>query len=201
MGSKLFVGGLAWATNDESLAAHFEQCGEVIDAKVVTERDTGRSRGFGFVTFADEASAQSAKETLHGSSLDGREIRVDVRQNVLSWRWWRWWRLSWRRWRRRWLRWWQPLVSVWHRVIRCRPTGDQPKRPRSFATHLDISSTSSPASDNTVTNSSSYVTRPKSMVVTRFNSGRRAPSSRSAFFEHLREVDRPAFLEQPAYMV
>ena len=78
MGSKLFVGGLAWATNDESLAAHFEQCGEVTDAKVVTERDTGRSRGFGFVTFADDASAQSAKETLHGTSLDGREIRVDV---------------------------------------------------------------------------------------------------------------------------
>jgi len=76
--AKLFVGGLAWATKDEGLKAHFEQCGEVTDAKVIMERDTGRSRGFGFVTFGDEASATQAVNTLNGSDLDGRSIRVDT---------------------------------------------------------------------------------------------------------------------------
>jgi cold-inducible RNA-binding protein len=77
MSSKLFVGGLAWATHDETLKAHFEKCGEVTDAKVIMERDSGRSRGFGFVTFADEATATKAREELNGSDLDGRSIRVD----------------------------------------------------------------------------------------------------------------------------
>ncbi|MDE0882238.1 MAG: RNA-binding protein [Myxococcota bacterium] len=75
--SKLFVGGLAWATRDESLKALFEQFGEVTDAKVIMDRDTGRSRGFGFVTFADAANAATAKNELHDSDLDGRTIRVD----------------------------------------------------------------------------------------------------------------------------
>ena len=77
MGSKLFVGGLAWATTDDSLAAHFEEFGEVNEAKVVTDRETGRSRGFGFVTFSEDTSANAAKEALDGSDLDGRTIRVD----------------------------------------------------------------------------------------------------------------------------
>jgi RNA recognition motif-containing protein len=77
MSSKLFVGGLAWATRDETLKAHFDSCGEVTDAKVIMERDTGRSRGFGFVTFADEESASKAQAELNGSELDGRSIRVD----------------------------------------------------------------------------------------------------------------------------
>jgi len=76
--SKLFVGGLAWATRDETLKAHFEQSGEVTDAKVIMERDTGRSRGFGFVTFVDAESAAKAREALNGSELDGRSIRVDT---------------------------------------------------------------------------------------------------------------------------
>ena len=74
MSSKLFVGGLAWATSDESLHAHFEQFGEVTEAKVITDRDTGRSRGFGFVTFAEESSASEAQSALHGTELDGRTI-------------------------------------------------------------------------------------------------------------------------------
>ena len=77
MGSKLFVGGLAWATSDESLRAHFEEFGEVTETKVVTDRETGRSRGFGFVTYADETNANEAKEALNNSELDGRTIRVD----------------------------------------------------------------------------------------------------------------------------
>lgn len=77
MGSKLFVGGLAWATSDESLRTHFEEYGEVTETKVVTDRETGRSRGFGFVTYAEEASADAAKDALNNSELDGRTIRVD----------------------------------------------------------------------------------------------------------------------------
>ena len=77
MSNKLFVGGLAWATTDDSLRAHFEAFGEVTDAKVITDRDTGRSRGFGFVTFAEGDNAASAQGELHGTELDGRSIRVD----------------------------------------------------------------------------------------------------------------------------
>ena len=78
MSSKLFVGGLAWATRDETLREHFAQCGEVTDAKVIMERETGRSRGFGFVTFADAETAAKAREELNNSDLDGRSIRVDT---------------------------------------------------------------------------------------------------------------------------
>ena len=60
MAKKLFVGGLAWATTSEGLRKAFEEFGEVIDAKVITERETGRSRGFGFVTLADDAAAYRA---------------------------------------------------------------------------------------------------------------------------------------------
>lgn len=73
---KVFVGSLAWATTDESLSDFFAQCGEVVEAKVITDRDTGRSRGFGFVTFTDEDGARKATE-LDGESLEGRNIHVD----------------------------------------------------------------------------------------------------------------------------
>ncbi|MEE2835345.1 MAG: RNA-binding protein [Myxococcota bacterium] len=78
MSTKLFVGGLAWATRDDSLRDHFAQCGDVTDAKVIMERETGRSRGFGFVTFADAETAAKAREELNNSELDGRAIRVDT---------------------------------------------------------------------------------------------------------------------------
>jgi RNA recognition motif-containing protein len=77
MSLKLFVGGLAWATGDDSLRSHFEQYGEVTEAKVVTDRETGRSRGFGFVTFSEENGASTARDATNGSDLDGRTIRVD----------------------------------------------------------------------------------------------------------------------------
>ena len=59
MSNKLFVGGISWNTSDQGLAQAFEPFGDVIEAKIITDRDTGRSRGFGFVTMgsADEASA------------------------------------------------------------------------------------------------------------------------------------------------
>lgn len=73
---KLFVGSLAWATTDDSLKAHFESCGTVASAKVVTDRETNRSRGFGFVEFEDDAEADKAIEKLNNSELDGRTITV-----------------------------------------------------------------------------------------------------------------------------
>ena len=77
MTNRLFVGGLAWATDDARLLEAFEQYGEVVEAKVIADRETGRSRGFGFVTFAQADDAQAALE-LNDQELDGRAIRVDV---------------------------------------------------------------------------------------------------------------------------
>ena len=74
---KVFVGGLAWATRDEGLREAFEQFGPVSDAKVITDRDTGRSRGFGFVTIEDDAGAEEAIAQMDGANLDGRSIRVN----------------------------------------------------------------------------------------------------------------------------
>ena len=74
---KLFVGGLAWATTDASLRTAFENFGEVTDAFVVKDRETGRSRGFGFVTFAQEQAAKAALEAMNGGTLDGRQIRCN----------------------------------------------------------------------------------------------------------------------------
>lgn len=76
--ARLFVGQLSWDTTTESLTAFFENVGEVVDAIVMTDRDTGRSRGFGFVNMADNESAQKALSELNGAELDGREIRVSV---------------------------------------------------------------------------------------------------------------------------
>jgi cold-inducible RNA-binding protein len=80
MSNKLFCGGLAWATTDDSLRAAFEAFGEISDAKVIMDRETGRSRGFGFVTYADASSAQTARDAMDGQNLDGRTIRVDIAQ-------------------------------------------------------------------------------------------------------------------------
>jgi hypothetical protein len=81
MGNKLFVGGLAWGTNDEGLRDAFSRFGEVTEAKVITDRETGRSRGFGFVSFADDNNAAEAMTALDGSELDGRTIRVNEAQD------------------------------------------------------------------------------------------------------------------------
>ncbi|WAS98312.1 RNA recognition motif domain-containing protein [Nannocystis punicea] len=75
---KIFVGGLAWATGDESLRAAFEPFGKVDEAIVVKDKETMRSRGFGFVTFADEAAGRAALEAMNGAVLDGRTIRCDA---------------------------------------------------------------------------------------------------------------------------
>ena len=80
MSKKLFVGSLSWDTNDEGLRSAFGAHGEISEAVVITDRDTGRSRGFGFVTFDDDEAADKAVAALNGTELDGRTIRVDVAQ-------------------------------------------------------------------------------------------------------------------------
>ena len=72
----LFVGSLAYSTTDDSLKAFFETIGEVERASVATDRDTGRSRGFGFVTYVDAANNQKAVDELNDKDLDGRTINV-----------------------------------------------------------------------------------------------------------------------------
>lgn len=76
--ARLFVGRLSWDTTERSLRRSFEKYGEVIDAVVATDRDTGRSRGFGFVELADRRDASEAISKLDGSELDGRQIVVNV---------------------------------------------------------------------------------------------------------------------------
>lgn len=78
--SKLFVGGLAWETREEGLQKSFEQFGEIESVRVVTDRATGRSRGFGFVTFVQKEDAQNAIDQMNGTELDGRTIRCDFAQ-------------------------------------------------------------------------------------------------------------------------
>ena len=81
MGKKLFVGGLSWDTDDAGLHAAFSRFGEMTEAKVITDRDTGRSRGFGFVTFTDAAAARAAEQEMNGSVLDGRSLKVNEAQD------------------------------------------------------------------------------------------------------------------------
>ncbi len=75
--NKLFVGGLSWGTSDQGLREAFEAFGEVVEAKVISDRETGRSRGFGFVTFTEDADAAKAVEKMDGTELDGRTVRVN----------------------------------------------------------------------------------------------------------------------------
>ncbi len=77
MSKKLFVGGLSWDTTDEGLQGAFSRFGEIAEAKVITDRETGRSRGFGFVTFANDENAVSAINEMNGTELDGRTIKVN----------------------------------------------------------------------------------------------------------------------------
>ncbi|XP_026400774.1 glycine-rich RNA-binding protein 4, mitochondrial-like [Papaver somniferum] len=74
-GSKLFIGGLSYDTDDNQLKAAFDNFGVVTDARVITDRDTGRSRGFGFVSYSCEENASQAL-TMDGRDLGGRNIRV-----------------------------------------------------------------------------------------------------------------------------
>lgn len=74
---KLFVGSLPWEADDAKLNELFSKFGTVASAVVLKDRMTGRSRGFGFVEFADDAAAEAAIKELNGSDLDGRKIVVN----------------------------------------------------------------------------------------------------------------------------
>src|SRR6187200_423193 len=77
MSSRLYVGNLSYDTDTETLRSAFAGTGEVTDAHVVMDRESGRSRGFGFVTMATPDLAKKAIETMNGAMLDGRAIRVN----------------------------------------------------------------------------------------------------------------------------
>ncbi|NWF90455.1 MAG: RNA-binding protein [Ignavibacteriaceae bacterium] len=76
MGTKLFVGSLPWSVNDDTLKAAFEAHGKVVSAKVITDRQSGRSKGYGFVEMAEESDANNAIQALNGKDLSGRNIVV-----------------------------------------------------------------------------------------------------------------------------
>ena len=77
MGNKLYVGNLSYSVRDENLHQHFSEYGTVTSAKVMMDRDTGRSKGFGFVEMGSDAEAQAAIRRLNGQSVDGRAIVVN----------------------------------------------------------------------------------------------------------------------------
>jgi RNA recognition motif-containing protein len=74
---KLFVGSLPWAVNDESLKNAFTAYGTVVSAKVITDRQTGKSKGFGFVEMENDGEADAAINALNGSEMNGRTIVVN----------------------------------------------------------------------------------------------------------------------------
>ncbi|HEX2983038.1 MAG TPA: RNA-binding protein [Ignavibacteriales bacterium] len=77
MSKKLFVGSLPWAVNDESLKNAFTAYGTVVSAKVITDRQTGKSKGFGFVEMENDGEADAAINALNGSEMNGRTIVVN----------------------------------------------------------------------------------------------------------------------------
>ncbi|CAI0460167.1 unnamed protein product [Linum tenue] len=74
--SKLFVAGLSWSVNEKSLQDAFSSFGEVTEVRIAYDRDSGRSRGFGFVSFTKEDEASSAKDAMDGKALLGRPLRI-----------------------------------------------------------------------------------------------------------------------------
>lgn len=77
MSNKLFVGSLSWDTTDASLSDFFATAGKVVSAKVITDKYTGKSRGFGFVEMSADEEAKKAIDELNGKELDGRKIVVN----------------------------------------------------------------------------------------------------------------------------
>ena len=77
MGNKLYVGNLAYSVRDESLHQSFSQFGTVTSAKVMMDRDTGRSKGFGFVEMGNSSEANRAIQELNGKDLQQRQIKVN----------------------------------------------------------------------------------------------------------------------------
>ncbi len=78
MGNKLFVGNLSFSITDQKLMDTFAECGTVSSAKIITDRDSGRSKGFGFVEMSTETEAQNAIKRFHGSEEGGRAMTVNI---------------------------------------------------------------------------------------------------------------------------
>ena len=77
MGRKLYVGNLPYSANDQTLSQLFSACGSVASAQVIMDRDSGRSKGFGFVEMSSDAEAASAIQQLNGKDCDGRALTVN----------------------------------------------------------------------------------------------------------------------------
>src|SRR6201993_4914820 len=77
MGKKLYVGNLPFSTTEQSLTDTFSECGTVDSVKIITDRDTGRSKGFGFVEMSTDDEAQKAISKFNGADFDGRAMTVN----------------------------------------------------------------------------------------------------------------------------
>ena len=78
MSNKLYVGNLSYSVRDDDLQQQFSAFGQVQSAKVMMERDTGRSKGFGFVEMSNSQEAQTATEGMHGKNMGGRDLTVNI---------------------------------------------------------------------------------------------------------------------------
>lgn len=78
MNNKLFVGNLSWSTSEDSLRQAFAQAGEVTSVNIITDRASGRSKGFGFVEMSSDEEAQAAMEMWNDKEVDGRNIKVSI---------------------------------------------------------------------------------------------------------------------------
>jgi len=76
MSKKLYVGGISWDTSEDTLRENFKEIGDVLEARIIMDHNSGRSRGFGFVTFANDEDAQQAIAQRDGTILDGRTLSV-----------------------------------------------------------------------------------------------------------------------------
>ena len=77
MGRKLYVGNLPFSVTESALSDKFSGCGTVESCKLITDRDTGQSKGFGFIEMASDAEAQAAIDSLNGTDFDGRPMKVN----------------------------------------------------------------------------------------------------------------------------
>ena len=77
MGAKLYVGNLSFSTTEDELREMFEKHGTLVSVKIISDRESGRSRGFGFIEYEDASSATEAQNSLNGQQLGGRDLRVN----------------------------------------------------------------------------------------------------------------------------
>ena len=117
MAKKIYVGNLPWSTTSAELEQMFSEHGAVRSAEVISDRETGRSRGFGFVEMETEEGMNAAVQALNGKDMGGRPLTVnEARERTPEVR--RWWRGIWRRrwlWRRRPRRTWRRRWRLWRR--------------------------------------------------------------------------------------